>query len=55
MSTAVAETDQSNGTLSISEVQAQEILNYLVGCPYAQVHHLVGYLLAAQPHKEDRD
>jgi hypothetical protein len=38
--------------VKLSEQQAQEILNYLIQHPYMQVHHLVGYLLAAQPPKE---
>ena len=37
----------SEPEIKLTAAQAQEILNYLVSCPYAQVFQLVAYLTAA--------
>jgi hypothetical protein len=35
--------------ITLTQQQAQEILNFLVQCPFNQVHQLVQYLVQAQP------
>lgn len=49
------DTATDNGRPPVAQImlpadQAQEILQFLAQCPYGQVHHLVGYLIAAWQH-----
>lgn len=41
-------------TFTITEEQAQQILNYLSTCPYGQVYQLVQILMTLEEKKDDK-